>query len=120
MKRVGYPEKQGLYNPEFEKDNCGVGFVANINGEKSHAIIKNGLEVLKHLSHRGATGADPETGDGAGILIQIPYEFFKAEFEKTDIILPNEGDYGVGIVSFFEITWYILASTSHLPYKGFA
>lgn len=98
MKRVGYPEKQGLYDPQFEKDNCGVGFVAHVNGEKSYNIIKNGLEILKRLSHRGAAGADPETGDGAGIIMQIPHEFFVSEFAKIDIVLPDAGDYGVGMV----------------------
>lgn len=92
------PERQGLYNPIFEKDNCGVGFVANINGEKTNSIIKNGLRVLKNLSHRGATGADPETGDGAGILFQIPHDFFKSELAEDMIILPNEGDYAVGMI----------------------
>lgn len=101
MKHIeGYPQKQGLYHPEFEQDSCGVGFVAHINGEKSNKIIKNGLEVLKNLSHRGATGADPETGDGAGILIQIPHAFFKSEFEKINLDLPKEGDYAVGMIFF--------------------
>lgn len=78
MKLVGgLPPKQGLYNPKFEKDNCGVGFVANIKGEKSHDIVKKGLQVLVNLTHRGAVGADPKTGDGAGILVQIPDEFLE-------------------------------------------
>ena len=68
--------KQGLYDPRFERDACGVGFVCNIDGRKTNSIIKQGIEVLCRLAHRGATGADPETGDGAGILMQIPHEFF--------------------------------------------
>ena len=71
--------KQGLYDPQFEHDACGVGLVANIKGIKSHGIISQGLEVLINLGHRGASGADPETGDGAGILVQMPHEFFAKE-----------------------------------------
>ena len=93
-------KKQGLYDPAFERDNCGVGFVVNINGIKSNEIIKNGLQILKNLSHRGATGADPTTGDGAGIMIQIPHELFKSETLKENIHLQNEGDYAVGMVFF--------------------
>ena len=75
MQIPGLPPKQGLYDPAFEKDSCGIGFVANINGAKSHGIVRKGLEVLDHLSHRGAQGCDPCTGDGAGILLQVPDEF---------------------------------------------
>ena len=75
MKKISYPKKQGLYDPQYEHGSCGVGFVANINGEKSHAIIEKGIEVLKRLLHRGATGGDVNTGDGAGILTQIPDRF---------------------------------------------
>ena len=88
--------KQGLYDPQFEHDSCGVGFVVNINGEKSHEIVKKGLDVLKRLAHRGAVGADPKTGDGAGVLIQIPHEFYKKVFPK----LPQFGSYGTGVVFF--------------------
>ena len=70
-----FPKKQGLYDPKFEHDNCGVGFVCNIKGERSHEIVEKGIEVLERLSHRGAVGADPRTGDGAGILLQIPHKF---------------------------------------------
>ena len=73
------PQPQGLYHPQNEHDACGMGLVANIRGEKSHEIIRKGLEVLINLTHRGAAGCDPETGDGAGILIQIPHEFFAQE-----------------------------------------
>lgn len=76
MKALGLPEKQGLYNPDMERDSCGVGFIADITGKNSNDIIKKGLEILKNMSHRGATGSDPETGDGAGISIQVPHEFF--------------------------------------------
>ena len=69
------PDPQGLYHPQNEHDACGMGLVASIRGEKSHEIIRKGLEVLINLTHRGAAGCDPETGDGAGILIQIPHEF---------------------------------------------
>jgi len=93
-----FPQKQGLYDPSMEKDACGVGFIADLSGEKSNKIIKNGLEILKNLSHRGAAGSDPETGDGAGILMQIPHEFFADELGQQGVKLPSEGDYGVGMV----------------------
>ncbi len=92
------PESIGMYNKEFEHDSCGVGFVANIIGEKSHEIVQNGIEVLENLKHRGAVGCDPNTGDGAGITTQIPHEFFVKECKRLEIDLPEEGDYGVGIV----------------------
>ena len=90
--------KQGLYDPTFEHDACGVGLVANIDGTKSHHIINQSLEVLINLGHRGAAGADPETGDGAGIMIQMPDEFFRKECAKEQIDLPNINSYGTGIV----------------------
>ena len=92
------PERQGLYNPANEHDACGVGFIANIKGKKSHSLIEQGLLILKNLTHRGAVGADPLAGDGAGILIQIPDKFFREELKKQDITLPPPGQYGVGIV----------------------
>src|SRR3989338_9625444 len=88
-------EKFGLYDSRFEHDSCGVGFVCNIKGKRSHEIIQQGLEVLKRLAHRGATGADPKTGDRAGILIQIPHEFFS---KAAQIGLPPAGEYGTGLV----------------------
>ncbi|WP_304944135.1 glutamate synthase central domain-containing protein, partial [Vallitalea guaymasensis] len=97
-KSYGLPGKQGLYDPQFEKDNCGVGFVAHMKGNKSHTIIEQGLDVLVNLTHRGAVGSDPDSGDGAGILIQIPHEFLKKEMAALDFTLPDEGDYGVGMV----------------------
>lgn len=93
-----YPEKQGLYDPQFEHDNCGVGFVVDMKGRKSHDIIQKGLQLLCNLTHRGALGADPKTGDGAGILIQICHEFFAEQCKEQGIILPKAGEYGVGMV----------------------
>ena len=94
----GLPTAQGLYDPRHEHDACGVGFVANIEGEKSHAIVLKGVEILVNLTHRGACGCDPATGDGAGILIQIPHAFFARECATLKITLPNPGEYGVGMV----------------------
>ncbi|MDD4894076.1 MAG: glutamate synthase central domain-containing protein, partial [Candidatus Omnitrophica bacterium] len=98
MKNNYIPAKQGLYDPEFEHDSCGVGFVCDIKGHKSNEIVKQGLDVLRRLAHRGATGADPKTGDGAGLLIQIPHEFFKKVCLGNKINLPARGEYGTGIV----------------------
>ncbi|MEE8359768.1 MAG: glutamate synthase central domain-containing protein, partial [Candidatus Omnitrophota bacterium] len=98
MNRRGFPKKQGLYDPQFEHDSCGVGFVCNVKGHKSNKIIKQGLEVLDRLSHRGAVGADPKTGDGAGILIQIPHEFLIKACRNSSIELPGRGEYGTGLV----------------------
>ncbi len=92
------PNKQGLYDPRFEHDSCGVGFVCDIRGRKSHKIIQDGLEVLRRLSHRGATGADPKTGDGAGILIQTPHDFFVRACKGIKLNLPNLDEYGTGLV----------------------
>ena len=92
------PERQGLYDPANEHDACGVGFVAQIRGKKSHSIIEQGLLILKNLDHRGAVGADPLMGDGAGILIQIPDELYRAEMLAKGVHLPPVGDYGVGMV----------------------
>ena len=93
-----YMPKQGLYDPRFEHDSCGVGFVAHLKGQKSHAIIRNGIQVLENLSHRGACGCDPETGDGAGITIQMPDTFLRKKCAQLHIDLPPLGDYGAGIV----------------------
>lgn len=95
---MGLPSAQGLYDPNNEKDSCGVGFVANIKGEKSHGLVKKALEVLNNLTHRGAVGSDPKTGDGAGILTQIPDEFFRICSESLGIKLPKAPNYGVGMV----------------------
>jgi glutamate synthase domain-containing protein 2/glutamate synthase domain-containing protein 1/glutamate synthase domain-containing protein 3 len=96
-RRFPVPGPQGLYHPRDEHDACGVGLVANIRGEKSHEIIRKGLEVLINLTHRGAAGCDPETGDGAGILIQIPHAFFAQECGEQNIPLPEAGAYGVAM-----------------------
>ena len=90
--------KFGLYDPRFERDACGVGLAADINGQKSHDILKDGLKILVNLAHRGACGCDPATGDGAGVLIQIPHDFLSQECAKLDISLPAPGEYGVGMV----------------------
>ena len=88
----------GLYAPEHEHDACGVGFVAHIKGQKAHAIVQQGLRILENLDHRGAVGADALMGDGAGILIQIPDEFYRAEMAARGIELPAPGEYGVGMI----------------------
>ena len=94
----GLPPAQGLYDPANEHDACGVGFVVNLHGRKSHQIVRQGLEVLENLTHRGACGCDPLTGDGAGILIQMPQEFFTAVTPQAGIKLPAPGDWAVGNV----------------------
>ncbi len=95
---AGFPPKQGLYDPRREHDACGVGFVAHIKGRKSHDIVVKGLTILNNLRHRGATGADPLHGDGAGLLVQIPDAFFREEMAKQNVKLPKAGAYGVGMV----------------------
>jgi glutamate synthase (NADPH) large chain len=91
-------QHNGLYHPQFEKDSCGVGFIANIKGRKSHQIISDALTMLERMAHRGACGCEPNTGDGAGILIQVPHEFYTNECRKLNIKLPAYGQYGVGLV----------------------
>ena len=98
MNISGPPGKQGLYDPANEHDACGVGFVAHIKGAKSHAIVEQGLQILKNLTHRGATGADPLAGDGAGILIQTPDGFFRSQSSSQGFELPEAGAYGVGML----------------------
>ncbi len=100
MLNYGLPPKQGLYDPEHEHDACGIGFVADIKGRRSHDIVQKGLEVLVNLTHRGACGCDPETGDGAGLLLQMPHTFFERECDALGIPLPAEGQYGVGQLFF--------------------
>ena len=94
----GPPQAQGLYQPEHEHDGCGIGFVASIAGCKSHDIVLKGIQILENLVHRGACGCDPQTGDGAGILIQIPHSFFERECADLRFTLPAAGAYGVGMV----------------------
>lgn len=95
MNRYGLPPAEGLYDPENEHDACGVGFVVNIKGVKSHQIVEQALEILVNLEHRGACGCDPETGDGAGILLQVPHTMFQRQMDGR---LPDAGKYGVGMV----------------------
>lgn len=92
------PGPVGLYNPAFEKDACGVGCIVQKNGERSHEIVINGLQILKNLQHRGAGGEDPLVGDGAGILTQLPHHFFKRVTAELSIVLPPEDEYAVGMV----------------------
>src|SRR4030081_935522 len=90
------PPAEGLYDPALEKDSCGVGFIANIKGRKSHQIVSDALNILCNLEHRGAVGADPRAGDGAGILVQIPHAFFLRKAAEIGFQLPKPGDYAVG------------------------
>jgi len=98
MSQSTLPTRQGLYDPRNEHDACGVGFIVHIKGQKSHEIVRQGLELLKNLTHRGAVGADIYAGDGAGILIQMPDAFLRAECDKISITLPKAGDYAAGMV----------------------
>ena len=95
---MALPQAQGLYDPSFEHDACGVGFVAHIKNRKSHDIVVQGLKILENLTHRGATGYDPLLGDGAGILLQLPDAFLRAEAKRLGISLPLEGEYACGNV----------------------
>ena len=93
---ISAPPKQGLYDPQFEHDSCGLGFVVDMKGRKSHQLVSDALKILVNLDHRGAVGCEPNTGDGAGILIQVPHDFFVAEAAKLGFKLPAFGQYGVG------------------------
>ena len=92
----GLPAPRGLYDPARDKDSCGVGFIADIKGRKSHQIVEDALTILVNLEHRGAVGADPRAGDGAGILMQIPHKFFARKAGELGFALPEPGEYGVG------------------------
>ena len=94
----GPPGEIALYDPRNEHDACGVGFVVDIKGRKSHAIIEKALQVLINLEHRGACGCEANTGDGAGILVQMPDRFFRKEAARLQMPLPAEGSYGAGLV----------------------
>src|SRR3989442_11669333 len=98
MADSGPPPAQGLYDPALEHDSCGFGFVVDIKGRPSHDIVVKALEVLCNLEHRGATGAEKDTGDGAGILLQTPHAFLAAECGELGLKLPERGRYGVGMV----------------------
>ena len=94
----GLPAAQGLYDPRYEHDACGVGFVVHVKGHRSHAIVRQALQVLINLLHRGACGCEANTGDGAGILIQMPDRFLRRETARLGIALPPERHYGTGFV----------------------
>jgi glutamate synthase (NADPH/NADH) large chain len=98
MTTMGFPQRQGLYDPRHEHDACGLGFVVDLAGRKSHHIIQNALQVLLNLEHRGASGWEKNTGDGAGILLQLPHRFLALECERLGIVLPPPGHYAVGMV----------------------
>ena len=97
-RRITPPPKQGLYDPHFEHESCGVGFVVNMDGHRSNTIVRQALKVLVNLQHRGACGCEANTGDGAGILIQIPHRFFREKCAEDGIRLPDPGHYAVGSV----------------------
>lgn len=98
MRHTELPIKQGLYDPQFEKDACGMGFVAHIKGKPSHDIVSNALTMLFNMEHRGGQGSEPNSGDGAGIMLQIPHRFFAGEAAKLGFELPEQGHYGVGMI----------------------
>jgi len=98
MTKPGIPPKQGLYDPAFEHDACGIGFVVNIKGKKSHQIVEQALTVLQNLDHRGACGCEDNTGDGAGMLLQVPHAFLQHACEGIGLQLPKPGHYGVGMI----------------------
>jgi glutamate synthase (ferredoxin) len=98
IQETGLPGARGLYDPRHEHDACGIGFIASIKGNRTHEIVRKGIEILVNLTHRGACGCDPETGDGAGVLIQVPHKFFARECRHLNIELPEPGQYGVGMI----------------------
>ncbi len=91
-------KKHGLYRPQYEHDACGIGFIVDIKGRKSHATVEDALSILVRMNHRGASGADENTGDGSGILTQIPHTFFQKECKKLQFDLPEPRDYAVGML----------------------
>ena len=97
MKLNQSPQKQGLYDPQFEHDACGVGFIVHMKGAQAHSIVEQGLTILVNLAHRGAVGAEANTGDGAGILLQLPHKFMNKVATAEGIALPQPGHYGVGM-----------------------
>ena len=96
--QLQFPKAEGLYDPSFEHDACGVGLISNIKGAQSHEIVRMGLDMLTNLSHRGAVGSDPDSGDGAGILMQVPHAFLKEQCAELGIHLPAPGQYAVGVL----------------------
>ena len=120
--RAGLPPREGLYDPANEHDACGMGFVANIAGQASHAVVRRGIEVLENLNHRGGAGCDPCTGDGAGVLIQVPDAFFRKETDRLGFGLPPAGAYAVGMVFLSpepaEQAWQIASVESVIADEG--
>src|SRR6202043_3379706 len=94
----GVPPARGMYDPALDKDSCGVGFIADIKGRRSHKIVVDALTILLNLEHRGAVGADPRAGDGPGILVQIPHKFFVKKASELGFSLPAPGQYAVGVL----------------------
>src|SRR3954449_2681628 len=97
---IGYPPPQGLYDPRFEHDACGVGFVCHMKGNASNSIVDNALEMLERMNHRGACGCEPDSGDGAGIMVKLPDKFLRREMGKKGVALPKAGHYGVAQIFF--------------------
>src|SRR4051794_41987246 len=97
---MSLPDPVGLYDPRHEHDACGLGFVVDLKGGPSHRTVEMGLEILRRLAHRGAAGCDPCTGDGAGVLLQVPHEFYAAELASEGVELPGPGDYAVAMCFF--------------------
>ena len=97
VRSLGLPPKQGLYDPFFEHEACGVGFLVDMHGRKSHQTVRDGLQILRNLDHRGASGAEINTGDGAGLLIQMPHKFLAEACKPLRFTLPEFGQYGCGL-----------------------
>ena len=97
MNAAGFPAPQGVYDPQYERDSCGVGFVAHIDATPDHAIVETAVRVLVNLEHRGAVGGDKSTGDGAGILMQLPDAFLRAACSAEKIALPEPGEYAAAM-----------------------
>src|ERR1700704_3978001 len=98
LKSNGLPPRQGLYDPWYEHDACGVGFVVDMKGRKSHDLLQKAIQILVNLEHRGACGCEKNTGDGAGILLQMPHGFMVKECARLKIKLPKPSDYGAGVI----------------------
>jgi len=98
MGEVNASPSKGLYVPQMEKDSCGTGLIANLDGEKTHQLVEDALTMLQNMEHRGACGCEPNTGDGAGILVQTPHEFFHKKCKELGFSLPEFGEYGVGVI----------------------
>ena len=95
---LGYPRAQGLYLPEYEHDACGVGFICHMKGKASNSIVDNALTMLERMNHRGGCGCEPDSGDGAGVLVKLPDKFLRREMKKQGVALPPAGQYGVAQV----------------------